>query len=284
MYGKSNKQDLTKQDIQSKTRMQLFFEIFGVKYMELIKLNLILIMYLLPAIVWTGMNFNVLFSEEVVASGSAIYRLVYFAGLIPCLLIAAPAISGAAYVIRNFTQDRHAWLWSDFRERAKENRKQAILYMLVFTAFLFIGQLVLTAYSVIGTGSMFLVFARALFIVTYIFVILSSMYVYPMMVTYELSLKDIIRNSLLLTIGKLIGTIGIAIGAIVPAIIFLLLSMLHGAFLIVLGLYFVLIGIAFAMYVTITYTTAVFEEVLVPSEEDEDEAMRAILTQRNKTS
>ncbi len=234
MYGKSNKQDLTKQDIQSKTRLQLFFEIFGVKYMELIKLNFILIMYLLPAIIWTGINFNVLFSEEFIGVG--IYRLIYFAGLIPCLLIAAPAISGVSYVIRNFTQDRHAWLWSDFREKAKENRKQAILYMLIFTAFLFIGQLVLTAYSAIGTGSMFLVFARALFIVTYIFVILSSMYVYPMMVTYELSLKDIIRNSLLLTIGKLFGTVAIAIAAIIPAIVFLLLAMLHGAFLIVLGI------------------------------------------------
>lgn len=270
MYGKSNKKDLTPQDIDEKSKVQLFFEILGVKFWQLVKLNLIMLVFLIPTIVWSYISFIAMSSSASIQE-TGMYRLVYFAGLIPCLLIFAPSLAGASYVIRNFTQDRHAWPWSDFWQRLKENLKQAVLYMLIYSAFLFLGQLVLHMYNIIGAGSMLIVFAKALFIITYIFVIISIIYVYPMIVTYDLKLKDIIRNSFLLSIGRLFHTVGITLLSLVPAIIFLLLAFVNSLFLAALALYLILVGIALMMYVQITYTTDTFEKYMSKQSDDEDE-------------
>lgn len=271
MYGKSNKSDYTKEDLQGESRLKLFFDILGVKYMQLIKLNLLLVACALPLIIWSYMYFNISSSstlQEVAAN-----QVVYVTGLIPCLLILAAPLAGITYIIKNFTQDKHVWLWKDFVEHTKSNAKQAVLYMLVYSFALLIGQLVLYAYTsiLLNDASNMISILRGVFLVIYILAGISIMYAFPMMVTYELKLKDIIRNSLLLTIGSLNTTFLGPVLALLPFAAFFVLATVWGAGTILLLLYSLVFGLAFGIYIIVSFTTAVFDKHLSRQNDAQEE-------------
>jgi len=256
MYGKSNKADYTKEAIQSESRTKLFFDILGVKYGQLVKINLVLVVCLLPVVVWSWMNFNA--TLELTSVERAFYRIIYSAGLIPCLCLLAAPLAGITYLIKNFTQDKHVWLWKDFVQHTKSNAKQAILFMLVYSLALFIGQIILYLYTIIMDASPATAIFRGIYLVLYSLISLSAIYAFPMMVTYELKLKDIIRNSLLLTIGSLNTTILAPILALLPVILLIGLSMVWTYGIAILLLYLLVFGFAFGLYITISFTTSVF--------------------------
>lgn len=270
MYGKSNKSDYTKEDLQGESRLKLFFDILGVKYMQLIKLNLLLVACALPLIIWTFLQFN-LPAESV--QDTAFGRVIYTAGLIPCLLILAAPLAGITYIIKNFTQDKHVWLWKDFVEHTKSNAKQAVLYMLVYSVVLLIGQLVLYAYTFIllNDASNMISILRGVFLVIYILAGISIMYAFPMMVTYELKLKDIIRNSLLLTIGSLKTTFLGPVLALLPFAVFFVLATMWSGGTIMLLLYSLVFGLAFGIYIIVSFTTVVFDKHLSRQNDDKEE-------------
>lgn len=260
MYGKSNKQDYTKEALQGESRTKLFFDILGVKYGQLIKLNLVLIVCLLPTIIWTWLTFSA--SVNLEFQERAFYMIVYSAGLIPCLLIVAAPIAGITYLIKNFTQDKHVWLWKDFVSHSKSNAKQAVLYMLIYSIVLFIGQIVLYAYTVIMATSIFIAVLRGIYIVIYVLIALSAIYAFPLMVTYELKLKHVIKNSLLLTIGSLNTTIVAPLLALIPFALFFGLAIIWSYGILVLMLYALLFGLSFGLYIIISFTIAVFDKHL----------------------
>jgi len=269
MYGKSNKSDYTKEDLKGESRLKLFFDILGVKYMELIKLNLLLVACTLPLIVWSYMVYNA-------ASGGSLQEIafnqvVYSAGLIPCLLILAAPLAGITYIIKNFTQDKHVWLWKDFVEHTKANAKQALLYMLIYSLAMFIGQIVLYTYTIIMQASTMTAILRGVYLVIYILIGISIMYAYPMMVTYELKLKDIIRNSLLLTVGSLNTTFLGPVLSLLPFVLLLILGTVWGGGTIMLLLYSVIIGLALGLYIIISFTTVVFNKHMNKAVEENTE-------------
>lgn len=267
VYGKSNKKDYTKEDIQSKSKPQLFFDILSVKVWELIKLNFLLLVFLLPLIIWSVLNFSTIAVTD--AEYVGVYKLIYFVGLLPCLCLLAAPLAGITYIIRNFTQDKHTWLWADFISHSKSNAKQAILYMLIYSIMLILGQAILYSYSLMMTGSSILPIMKTIFLVIYLLVCTSIIYVFPMLVTYKLTLKDIIKNSLLLTIGRLPKTVLFAFLAILPGALLLLVSFIWPYAQLILVGYYTFIGITFGMYTLISYTTATFEDCM---ENDNDES------------
>ena len=267
MYGKSNKPDYTREAKESESKTKTFFDVLGVKYGQLVKLNLILLVFMLPLLAWTWISFSAMAADNTTAIFQ--YIILYSAGLIPCLLIIAAPLAGVTYIIRNFTQDKHVWLWKDFVSNTKSNAKQALLYMLIYSVMIFIGQIILYSYTSIMGNNIIIMVLRGLFIMLYVFMILSAFYAFPMMVTYQLKLKHIIKNSLLLTIGSLHTTFLAPLIAIFPFVVLIFLSTVWQYGIIFLIFYTILFGFSFAMYITITFTTSVFAKHLSPSEGEE---------------
>lgn len=269
MYGKSNKSDYTKDDLKGESRVKLFFDILSVKYMQLIKLNLLLIVCALPLILWSIIVFNMASGATVQEIGQ--FQVFYSVGLIPCLLILAAPLAGVTYIIKNFTQDKHVWLWKDFVEHTKSNAKQALLYMLIYSVAMFVGQLVLYAYTfmILVETSSFVSILRGVYLVIYILVGISIMYAFPMMVTYDLKLKDLIRNSLLLTIGSLNTTFLGPVLSLLPFALLIALGTVWGGGTIMLLLYTVIIGFALGIYIIVSFTTSVYGKHMNSSKDNE---------------
>ena len=115
---------------------------------------------------------------------------------------AGPAGAGISYIFRCFASREHAWIISDFREKSLENLKQGAIVMLADIAAVFILPLAFRFYwaQYIEKGSsLFLVFIGILIVFTAIYTFMHY-FMYQMMVRFECKIKELYKNSLILTL------------------------------------------------------------------------------------
>ena len=304
-YGKSGKGDFRKEDLPE-TRKQLFFDTLRTRLSALFRINLLYMIVFLPTMLLLMLNFTSLLStmnnvmlvnendyadyvEQMQANGgevriseeqynelksaelnpldlvdSTLFKVLIW--LIPCLAITGPFTAGLSYVTRNWARDEHAFMWTDFKDAVKENWKQglvlsaitSVLPLLVYVGWRFYGQMA-------GQNPIMFVPQVLVALVALIWA-LAITYMYPLIVTYELKMKDVIRNGLLLAVARLPMSVGIRLLHCLPAIICGALIYLWNpmiGMLILFGWYF-LIGFALSRFITASYTNAVFDRFINP--------------------
>ena len=87
------------------------------------------------------------------------------------------------------------------------------------------------------------------------------------MVTYKLTFGNLVRNSLIMTIGRLPQTVGLKLLSLLPAAVCAAVSFLTPYFqyaVMVYGAYYLLIGFALSRFVAASYSNAVFDRYLNP--------------------
>ena len=315
-YGKSGKGDFRKEDLPQ-NRRQLFTDTLRTRLSALCRINLLYMLIFLPAMLVIMFSFtnvlsttsNVLmieqndyasFVEQVTQNeqevtiteeqfnelknsdanlgdmlDGTLFRMLLW--LIPCLAITGPFTAGLSYITRNWARDEHAFIWTDFKDAVKANWKQSlilsvitsILPMAAYVGWRFYGQL---AVLVVLVGLIWSI---------------SITYMHPLVVTYELKTKDVIRNGLLLGIARLPMSVGIRLLHCVPALIGGLLIWFWNPMIgmLILFAYYALIGFSISRFVTASYTNAVFDRFIntriegakvnqglyKPDDEDEEE-------------
>ncbi|MTI55872.1 DUF624 domain-containing protein [Geosporobacter ferrireducens] len=199
-----------------KPRSIVFFEIFFRKFWHLVKLNLLFLVFNLPAIVVMPFISH-LFLQRVMNSGpisSSIYELeFYFAAgaVLVCIpvLTVGPAQAGFTYVLRNFAGEEHAFLWEDFKEQAFSNARQSILVCLIDLFVTVTVGLDINFYLKISDKNIFSTGITAFIIMSFLLYIMMHMYIYPMMITFRLSVKQIYKNAFIFSIIKFFPNLGI---------------------------------------------------------------------------
>ena len=297
-YGKSGKGDYTPEDLP-KTRWQLFWEMLRVRFNGLCRMNLIYMLPWIPTILVIGMlvmyvlTMGTLPTEEVTvtnADGSTSTQIVQVEMteeeqlalveeqaslvpgmiqmtlilLIPCIAITGPWTAGVAWVTRNWARDEHAFIWSDMKDAMKENWKQAlglsaitsVIPILAWTCWQFYGGLAVNNWIMTIPQMLTMMIAAIWF--------LAITYAYPMLVTYKMSFATIIKNSLLLAIGRLPMSVGVRLLHLVPAALTVVCTFLFGSIWIpmVLVAYYILIGFTLSRFVTASYTNAQFDKFI----------------------
>ena len=316
-YGKSGKGDFRKEDLP-KNRWQLFWEMLRVRFSALCRLNLMTVVAWLPLIILIGYCVTNLFNmlmvtsqyeaflqtgdlgdltEETIAVLETLdmnqFMVESFYGLlstfclwaIPCIAITGPVQAGLAYVTRNWSRDEHAFIWSDFKDAVKENWKQAlgvsaitsVLPIILYVGYQFYGQQA-------QTNVVFMVPQMLLVMICVVWA-LSLVFMYPMLVTYKVSFGQLIKNSMVMAVGRLPQTVGIRLALLVPILIAGVVFLFTGSLiaLLVLAAYYIIIGFSLARFVCASYTNGVFDKFInshmegveinrgLASEEDEEE-------------
>jgi uncharacterized membrane protein YesL len=147
----------------------------------------------------------------------------------------------------------------------KENWKQGLatstitgfVPMLMYVCWVFYGQM--------AQNSSLYIIPQVLTLLLGLCWMMSLMFTYPMMVTYRLRYRDVLRNSLLLTIGRLPATVGLKLLSVVPALIAAVVSYMTPYFqwaLMICILYYVFLGFALSRFVGASYTNAVFDKYI----------------------
>jgi len=244
-YGKSGKGDYRKDDLP-RTRWQLFWEMLRVRLAGLFRLNLVSAaawipaMYVLAQLVSGLFNLAGLVSlvqqdpaavtpeqMEVYNNLTPLLNSLVLRGLlwlVPCVALTGPFQAGMAYVTRNWARDEHAFVWSDFKDALRDNWQQALgvalitglVPLVVYVSYQFYGQMV--------GQSIFFIVPQMLTLMLGLMWALALVYLYPLMVTYRLSFHTLIKNSLLLAVGRLPHTAGARLTMLVPAIIVALVA------------------------------------------------------------
>ena len=300
-YGKSGKGDFRKEDMPE-NRWELFWDTLRTRLSALCRLNMMYMVVWLPAMIVLLMTFmnsisslstvmaaqdgtlkqsveesagqeNALtYTDEQIAQlaqinpadmlQSSLFTMLLI--LIPCIAITGPATAGVCYVVRNWARDEHAFIWSDFKDAMKENWKQglavsgitSVIPVLVYIGWRFYGQM--------AQKQALMILPQMLMLMIAIIWAICITYFYPLMVTYQLKLKDVLRNGLLLGVARLPMSVGIRLLHCVPAALGLLLcylwSPIYGA--LILFAYYLLIGFTLSRFVSASYTNAVFDRFL----------------------
>ena len=300
-YGKSGKGDFRKEDMPE-NRWELFWDTLRTRLASLFRLNLIYMLIWLPAIITlvtssigiitnvntvlsaqdgslkamveasAGTENELNYTDENIAEiakinpmdlvSSSVYRMLLI--LIPCIAITGPFTAGLSYVTRNWARDEHAFIWSDFMDAVKANWKQSLvlsvitglLPLVVYVGWQFYGQMALK--------QPFMTIPQILTLMIAVIWAICITYLHPLAVTYELKMKELLRNGLLLGVARLPMSVGIRLLHCVP----LLLGVLLGYFwnpiyaVMIIAAYYILIGFSLSRFVTASYTNAVFDRFI----------------------
>lgn len=284
-YGKSGKGDYTPDDLP-KNRWQLFMEMLRTRMSGLCRMNLMYFVAWLPAMIaialWVvsfGVALNNSFPvdeagniiEEVAANGVQSFwqtmndmNFMTLLILIPCIAITGPFTAGLSYVTRNWARDEHAFPWADYKDAIKANWKQGLLVSTITGCVPFLVYICWRFYGDMAVGNAVWVIPQMLILMLGILWALAVTYMYPMMVTYQMNFRTIIRNSFILAVGRLPGSVGIRLLHCVPMVLFtvIFLLTLQPWVLLLLFAYYLVFGFAFSRFITASFTNAVFDKYI----------------------
>lgn len=223
-------------DAPKKKGLFLLIEIFIRKFIKIMQLNLMYVLFSLPwlLILYVFSMFvtndlansvaNISIQQipgqdfaSVLGVAQVSLRLL-FVLLVFCLWGSGPASAGYAYITRCFTREEHAWVWSDFVDKFKGNFKQGMAVVCIDAVMLFLGCNALYFYVSIYQMTGSFMWLLLCYVCILLFVVYSMMhyFIYQIMVTFECKLSQLYRNALLLSLGKapmclLLTGIGVAL-------------------------------------------------------------------------
>lgn len=287
-YGKSGKGDYRKEDLP-RNRMQLFWEMLRVRMSGLFRLNLMTIIAWIPLMVIVAQYISNVYGllgliaevdadraaataeqlEMYAQSADLFYSFTFMSLLyaIPAIAIIGPFQAGMAYVTRNWARDEHAFAWSDFKDAFKENWKQGLG---VSTITGILPLLMLVSYRFYGTmaaDSVLFIIPQMLALTVGGLWMLALAFLYPMMVSYKVNFRTLLKNSLLLAVGRLPQVLGVRLVMLLPTIIVVLLLLFtpYGLYgMMALAGYYLLIGNGLARFVYASFANAVFDKFINP--------------------
>ncbi len=196
---------------EKKSPFRLFFQIYQRKFWKLCQVGFLYLIACIPTFFVAsrlcGIVTDILINDSMIAAiksqASGVESLimlvkVVYTGVITLFLTAVwgmgPVTAGYTYVLRNYSREEHAWPWSDFWEHTKKNFFQALVVWLVdMVAF----WLLLVAFSFYTSVLKYVIVCIMLAYT------LMHFYIYQLMVTYKLKLKEIYKYSFLLAVAAL---------------------------------------------------------------------------------
>lgn len=222
----------------------LYLEILGRKFIPMMKAGglyfLLSIPFILVALLVLAPQYRVTFvSPELIEENpmSSFLLDILFAGMFLNFFGSGPASAAYAYVMRSFTRSEPVWVASDGWDYFKSNFKQAILLSVTDVIVIYMAIIALRFYA--SSGTMFSLAFYYIILTVFIIYAIAHTFMYQIMVTYECSLKDNIKNSIIFTFAKLPMCILLtAITGIICALIFSFLGIMSIFVYPILGMMF----------------------------------------------
>lgn len=190
-----------------KPKILVFLGILRRKLWKLVQLNLLYFLFNIPAILVSFFLATYFFvSDPVLGQTQDTSLRILICALLVCfpLITAGPVQAGFTFVLIKFAGQEHAFIWADFKESAAKNLRQGMIVCGINLAVTILIGFDIGLYThALNLG----IFTLALGIIFTIFIILFLMmqfYIYPMAVTYKLSIKNLFKNAFLLSMARFI--------------------------------------------------------------------------------
>lgn len=204
-YGKPDKADYTEAN-QPQNRRQLFREVLRARGGALVGVNLMALLWWLPAVLWSFLN---LVQLNQAAEAAEFARLLdgllfsYLLILFPLIALTGPFNVALGYVLRNWARDEHSFLWADFKSALKENWRQGLAYGLVSGFAPLLVFLCARFYAGFAALSAAFYLPLAITLIAALIWFLSAPILPTLIVTYRQGFFSLAKNAILLTLVAL---------------------------------------------------------------------------------
>lgn len=165
-----------------------FFAIFGRKFTDLIKLNLL---FCIPVVLAAALSY-----------GAGLLLGNSYLAALPLILI-SPFVGGITFVTRNYAREEHAFLFSDFMDSVKNNWKAFLVNGVVFYAVVFLLDLAIRYYSTRYFENPIFFLPLAVCCGIGVLFLFGQYYVPVMIVMFDLNLLQIYKNSFIFALAGL---------------------------------------------------------------------------------
>ena len=263
-------------------RWELFWDILKGRFGKLVIINLLMLIFFIPlflviffhysAMISYGANapFGQGFGVGYQAATSLIgfpetinfnVNLIVYLLLPVAFMIAAIGVSGGAYVIRNMIWTEGIFVANDFWRGIKQNIKQMLLVSFLY-GILFYGVTLSTALADkmivegVGTGWL-LVMSKVVSYILIAFISIMFAHMICMIVTYNVTFRQLIRNSFIFSIGLLPHNLVFMVLGLLP-MVFLFFSGFLGMIGYIVIIFF---GFSFFLLVWSDYCQWVYDKI-----------------------
>lgn len=283
-----------------------FFETYSNKFFKILSINMMTVLFNLPAIIlaYIGVIFvlpqiNDVFAPDnfqsylmdagitaadsaTTAGGAALqlyFLLVVFLVMFVVgmqMISVGPVQTGISYVYRNFARETPAFVWSDFASSFKSNWKQStiVTFITIFMTGIILANIIF--YSNVYDGK-YAQIISVIFSMVLVFYMCIQIYVYPMIASLDLSLKNIYRNAVLFFLGRLLPTIGIFLINVVVLLVIpviMLFSFTYAGFALAI-IYYLLFAFSFVQYLNTFFVWQQIERFIIRPKETDEESTEA---------
>lgn len=167
-------------DTPQKKRFFQFFELYFRKLSKLVSVNLLFLLFCLPAI---------FLATFFLPTGSILFYLT-----IPLCLV-GPPMAGMTYVVRNLAREQPVFMFSDFWDSLKSNFKQSLAYGIIFSVIFTLLIFALLSYiGLLGRGLIYYALLGLTLAAALLFSFMNC-YIYLQIVTVNLNIRGIISNA-----------------------------------------------------------------------------------------
>lgn len=227
-------------DAPPKARITTFFGILSRKFWSLVKLNILFIIFNLPAII--AVLFASMFLFQNIIGGEPLTDLltrIMIGSILLCIpvITVGPAQAGFTYVLRNYAREEHAFIWWDFKENAIRNLKESLIISVIGFFFIIIMGIAINFYFSFEKMNILTSLALGLLSMTFLIFTMMHMYIYPMLVTFKLTVKQIYKNAFVFAIIKFLPNLGILVLCLI---------------IILISFYYTVIGIVLLPLITLS--------------------------------
>jgi len=209
-------------DAPPKSPFIVFFQILQRKFWNFIKVNIMFLIFNLPALVlgmlamlyfFPNIFPNAMNDPEMLLNDTMLKFILLTIMMCLPMVTVGPAQAGFTYIMRNYSREEHAFLWGDFKDTAKKNMKQSLIVSAINFIVTFLMLFSIRAYYALIEQAQIpqIIGLLGISIMSVMFALFAcmSMYIYPTMITFDLSLKNLYKNSFIFAVIKFLPNIGI---------------------------------------------------------------------------
>lgn len=193
-----------------------------------------------------------------------------------------PTHAATTYIMRNYSQRRPVFFWSDLKDAFKANWKQSLIHSLLSSALVTLVIYAFYFYTANLAPGFFKYILQTLIVIILVLITIMNFYVYQMLVTFDLKLKDIYRNSLILTMAKLptnliILIIILLLVAVIP--FFLLWSIFNLGVGVGILLYLLLLASGFVLFLINYFASRGIQKYMIDDIDDDSDGAGSTISQ-----
>ena len=281
-----------------------FFQTYANKFFKIVSTNFLSVLFNIPAILiaYAGVVYF-LFSmgvdlatpqkylidsgitvEDSATTGAGAAPQLYFIVVVVLVMFVVgmqlvsvgPVQTGLSFVYRNFARESTTFVWSDFVLSFKNNWKQSLIVTGITLGVTCLILINIVFYSKVYSGPYAQIFSTIFFMV-FVFFMCIQIYMYPLIASLDLKLKNVYRNAVLFFLGRLLPTLGIflvdvVILLIIPVVMLVIFA--NAGFALAL-IYYTLFAFSFVHYLNTFFVWQQIERYIIKPREIDEQSPEA---------